>query len=110
MGTRLTGMLPALVIAAVLEIGGDAAIRNGLVRASWAWVVAGAAALVAYGLTVNVYRRVDFGPLMGTYIAVFFVVSLAMSVAVFGERPSRALLLGGALIVAGALVIQRSVR
>ena len=103
-------MLAILVVAAALELGGDAAIRHGLVRPSWAWVVAGTVALIAYGLTVNVYRRVDFGPLMGTYIAVFFVVSLAISMVVFGERPSRALLLGGALIVAGALVIQRGAR
>src|SRR5262249_13151201 len=110
MGTRLTGMLPALVIAAVLEIGGDAAIPNGLLRASWACVVPEAAAPPPDPLTATAPRPLAFGPLMGTYVAVFFVGSVARSMAVFGERPSRALLLGGALIVAGALVIQRSVR
>lgn len=43
---------------------------------------------------------------MGLYTAVFFVVSQLMSLALFGERPLPSLLLGGALIVAGGLVIQ----
>jgi small multidrug resistance family-3 protein len=55
---------------------------------------------------VNVNRAVDFGRLMGLYTAVFFVVSQLMSLALFGERPLPSLLLGGALIVAGGLVIQ----
>ena len=106
----ILGILPVLILAAAFEIGGVAAVRHGLVRASWAWLLAGAAALVAYGLTVNVYRRLDFGPLMGTYIAIFFVVSLAISTMLFGERPSAALLAGGFLIVAGAVVIQAGIR
>jgi drug/metabolite transporter (DMT)-like permease len=43
---------------------------------------------------------------MGIYIVVFFVVSQAIAWVVFGERPSTTLVLGGALIVAGGLVIQ----
>jgi small multidrug resistance family-3 protein len=43
---------------------------------------------------------------MGIYIAVFFVVSQVLSLAIFGERPSPSLVLGGALVVAGGLVIQ----
>ena len=43
---------------------------------------------------------------MGLYIAVFFVVSQVLSLVLFGERPSPSLVLGGALVVAGGLVIQ----
>jgi len=43
---------------------------------------------------------------MGLYIAVFFVVSQVLSFVIFDERPGPTLLLGGALIVAGGLVIQ----
>jgi drug/metabolite transporter superfamily protein YnfA len=94
------------VMAAVLEVGGDAAIRQGLLRSAWPWVVIGAAALVAYGVLVNTNRAVSFGRLMGTYIVLFFVVSQVIGWAVFGERLSPSLLAGGALIVAGGLVIQ----
>ena len=41
-------MLIVLVAAALLEIGGDAAIRTGLLRSGWIWFVAGA--FVAHGL------------------------------------------------------------
>jgi drug/metabolite transporter superfamily protein YnfA len=95
-----------LVVAAVLEVGGDAAIRHGLTLPSRMWLLAGVLLLGAYGWVVNLNRALDFGSLMGLYIAVFFVVSQVLSVVVFGERPSPSLLLGGALIVGGGLVIQ----
>ena len=69
------GTLVLLVLAAALEIGGDAAIRHGLVRCAWHWVALGAVTLVAYGLMVNANRLIDFGRLMGLYVVVFFVVS-----------------------------------
>jgi small multidrug resistance family-3 protein len=100
--------LVILVLAAVLEVGGDAAIRHGFVRSSWAAGLLGAAALVAYGVVINTNRSVDFGRLMGVYIVTFFLVSQAISGLAFGERPSLGLLVGGALIVAGGLVIQLS--
>jgi len=95
-----------LVVAATLEVGGDAAIRHGLLLPSRPWQVAGVLLLGAYGWVVNVNRAVDFGSVMGLYIAVFFVVSQVLSVVLFGERPSPSLLLGGALIIGGGLVIQ----
>jgi drug/metabolite transporter superfamily protein YnfA len=98
--------LASLFVAATLEIAGDAAIRAGLLRAKWPFVVAGAALLVVYGLVVNANRTIDFGRLMGAYIAVFFIVSQIVGVVAFGERPSVRILLGGALIVAGGLCIQ----
>ncbi|MBI3768254.1 MAG: hypothetical protein HY271_07120 [Deltaproteobacteria bacterium] len=98
--------LASLLVAATLEIAGDAAIRAGLVRAKWPFVLAGAALLVAYGLVVNVNRTIHFGRLMGVYIAVFFVMSQIVGLIAFGERPSGRVLLGGALIVAGGLWIQ----
>lgn len=99
-----------LLIAAVLEIGGDAAVRRGLLESRWVWLVLGAITLVAYGLVVNLNRSIEFGRLMGLYIAVFFVVSQLLSFAFFGERPSLRLILGGVLIVAGGLVVQGGMR
>src|SRR5262249_23167309 len=102
----MISLLGVLVLAAVLEMGGDAAVRHGLVRGSLWWMLAGGATLVAYGFAVNLNRRLDFGRLMGVYIAVLFVVSQLIAAAFFGERPSATLLAGGALIVAGGLLIQ----
>ncbi len=98
--------LSVLVAAALLEIAGDAAMRQGLERSASSWLVLGAAALAAYGFTVNTSRVVAFNALMGSYIAVFFLVSQVVAWAAFGERPSATLIAGGALIVAGGLVIQ----
>jgi|SRR5581483_1089841 len=99
--------LLVLVVAAVLEVGGDAAIRYGLVRATPASAAIGSLMLVAYGFLVNANRMMDFGRLMGVYIAVFFVVSQVLGVVGFGESAAGgARLVGGALIVAGGLVIQ----
>jgi drug/metabolite transporter superfamily protein YnfA len=102
--------LAFLVLAAVLEMAGDAAIRRGLTRSDWAWLALGGATLVAYGFAVNVDRAMHFGRLMGLYIVVLFVVSQLLSFMFFGERPSTSLMLGGALIACGGLVIQFGAR
>ncbi len=99
-------MLAVLTLAALLEIGGVAAMRYGLLRSAWIWVSLGGLGLVVYGITLNLERAVDFGRLMGTYIAVFFLVSQAMSWIVFGERPAPGLVVGGVLVVIGGLIIQ----
>src|SRR5438046_1664655 len=98
--------LASLIVAALLEIGGDAAIRHGWVRSAWSWLAFGGAALVAYGLAGNATRALHFGQLMGLYIAVFFVVSQLISFAVFDERPAASLTLGGALIVRAGEVVR----
>ncbi|HEY3267594.1 MAG TPA: hypothetical protein VGM37_11745 [Armatimonadota bacterium] len=71
---RSTSVAVALLLAALLEVGGDALIRWGLRGGRAAGFIAGAAALFAYGVAVNAPRW-DFGRLMGVYIAVFFIVS-----------------------------------
>jgi len=106
----MTAPLLVLIAAALLEIGGDGVIRTGLVHASWPRIAAGVALLALYGFAVNVDRTIDFGRLMGTYIAVFFVVSQLIALVAFGERPTPHLLVGGALIVAGGVCIQLGAR
>src|SRR5262245_2996289 len=102
--------LMLLALAAVLEVGGDAAVRRGLLQSSRGWMLAGSLALVAYGFTVNASRSIDFGRLMGLSIAVFFVVSQLVNLLAFRERPSLSLVLGGVLIVCGGLIIQAGMR
>lgn len=98
--------LATLLLAATLEVTGDAVIRLGLVRGPRAWVALGAVLLVAYGFFVNANRTLDFGRLLGLYIVIFFLVSQGLGWAIFGERPSLGLLAGGGLIVAGGVVLQ----
>jgi len=66
--------------------------------------VAGALLLAGYGLLVN-QPSWAFGRTLGLYIAVFFATSQIIAFLVTGERPSPSLWLGGALIVAGGVVI-----
>jgi len=47
----------------------------------------------------------DFGRLMGVYIAVFFVVSQIIAIAIFHQMPARTTVAGGALIVSGGLLM-----
>ena len=101
----MTTILGVLALAAMLEVGGDAAIRYGLTRSAWPLLLMGGVALVAYGLLVNWDRALEFNRLMGIYIAVFFVVSQAISLILFKQVPDDRLLLGGGFIVTGGLVI-----
>ena len=95
--------LSILVIAAALEVGGDALIRIGLQGATYS-LAAGALTLFAYGFVVN-KSGLDFNRLMGVYIVIFFVVSQVISFIVFRQIPDDRLLLGGGFIVTGGLVI-----
>src|SRR5436305_1767761 len=93
-----------LILAAVLEVGGDALVRWGLKGGRWYGLALGAAVLFAYGLGVNLPKW-DFGRLMGVYIAVFFVVAQVVAVLFFKERVPLPTIVGGALIVAGGILI-----
>ncbi len=95
--------LAILIVAAALEVGGDALIRMGL-RGPAYWLAAGGIVLFAYGVLVN-QSGVDFNRLMGIYIAVFFVVSQVISFVMFKQIPDDRILLGGGFIVTGGLVI-----
>lgn len=92
-----------LALAAVLEVSGDYLMRLGLGGRRWG-MIAGALALAGYGLVVN-QPAWGFGRTLGLYIAIFFVVSQVMAFLAAGERPSPSLWFGGALVVAGGLVI-----
>jgi small multidrug resistance family-3 protein len=93
-----------LVLAAVLEVGGDALVRWGLKGGRWYGLALGAAVLFAYGLSVNLPKW-DFGRLMGVYIAVFFIVAQVVAVAAFHEKLQMPTMVGGALIIAGGLTM-----
>jgi small multidrug resistance family-3 protein len=96
------------LIATTLEVSGDALVRRaiydyrGLARIGLA--VAGAALLFGYGTALNL-APVEFNRVAGLYIATLFVVWQVVSFIAFRSIPSPPLLVGGALIVAGGLVV-----
>jgi len=97
-------ILILLVLAALLEVGGDALVRSGLQQRGVLLLVAGAATLVVYGFMVNL-TKLDFSRLMGLYIVIFFLVAQAVAVLCFRERIDRAVIAGGGLVVLGGIVM-----
>jgi small multidrug resistance family-3 protein len=95
--------LAILILAAALEVGGDALVRIGLRGPAW-WMAIGGLVLFAYGVLVNL-SGLDFNRLMGIYITVFFVVSQVISFLFFKQVPDDRILLGGGFIVTGGLLI-----
>jgi small multidrug resistance family-3 protein len=93
------------VLAAILEVGGDAVTRAGLRGARWIYVLVGASMLSLYGIVVNTVRW-DFSRLLGVYVAVFAVVSVLAGSLYFRESVPVSTWVGLGIIVLGGLVIQ----
>jgi len=92
-------------VAAVLEVAGDAVIRQGLRASSLALIATGFVMLGCYGVVVNTVKW-DFSKLLGVYITVFAVVSILWGRFVFKEHVPATTWIGLAFIVLGGMVIQ----
>jgi drug/metabolite transporter (DMT)-like permease len=102
----LIRLVAALIGGALLEVGGNAFVRQGLLRRWWPPLFAGIAALGLYSFLVNRSGlNLDFGRLMGCYIVAFFVISQVLAALIFRDVPSARTLIGGALIIAGGITI-----
>jgi small multidrug resistance family-3 protein len=103
-----TATLLVLLAAAILEAGGDALVRSGLhapaLPTRVALMAAGGLVLFLYGYVVNTPPW-DFGRLLGIYVVFFFVVAQLISWWGFGQPPSRAVLAGGAFVIAGGVIM-----
>jgi small multidrug resistance family-3 protein len=93
-----------LVGAAVLEVAGDALIRKGLRGSGALLVVVGFGVLGSYGVVVNLLQ-VDFSRILGAYVGVFAVVSVAVGRVVFGDRVPPSTWLGLLVVVLGSAII-----
>ena len=97
-----------LVLAATLEAGGDALFRRALQSSAAAnravLFALGGCLLLGYGYTVNAPPW-HFGRLLGLYVVIFFVIAQGISWLVFHQPPSGRVMIGGAFIVTGGLVI-----
>src|SRR5215471_15359390 len=97
-----------LIVAALLETGGDAIVRLGLHASSTISRIAlfgmGGLILFGYGYLVNAPSW-DFGRLLGVYIVFFFVIAQIISWVVFHQRPTAPVLVGGSFIILGGIII-----
>ena len=97
-----------LIVATSLETAGDAIVRIGIGQSAWlpraGFFASGAALLFGYGFFLNL-APVEFNRVVGFYIATLFVVWQITNFVVFGTLPATPVLFGGALIIAGGLIV-----
>ena len=94
-----------MLVAATLEVGGDAVIRTGLRGRAWSLVALGAVVLAGYGVVVNLLPM-DFSRLLAAYVAFFALVSVAFGRVVFHEAIPLSTWVGVGLMLAGSAVVQ----
>jgi small multidrug resistance family-3 protein len=97
-----------LMGAASLEAIGDAVVRMGLhnsigIKRTFLLLIGGFV-LFAYGCLVN-SPKWDFGRLIGVYVVFFFIVAQVINWFSFHQKPALPILVGGALIITGGLII-----
>jgi hypothetical protein len=97
-----------LVVATTLEVSGDAVVRMaiydhvGLARVGP--MLAGAILLIGYGSFLNL-APLEFGQVVGLYIATLFVIWQVINYVAFRTLPSLPTVVGGALIIAGGVIV-----
>jgi hypothetical protein len=97
-----------LLAATTLEVSGDALVRMALYNhvglARVALFLVGAALLLGYGTFLNL-APLEFGQVVGLYIATLFVVWQIINFVAFRALPTLPTVFGGALVLAGGLII-----
>src|SRR5258705_516464 len=106
--TNVWRPLVFLIVATTLEVSGDALVRMGLYNHSGAarigLMLVGAVLLFGYGLSLNL-APLEFGQVVGLYIATLFVVWQVINLVAFRVTPTVPIVVGGALIIAGGLLV-----
>jgi drug/metabolite transporter (DMT)-like permease len=97
-----------LLIATLLEVSGDAVVRTAIYNhagsARVGLFVVGATLLLGYGTFLNL-APLEFGQVVGLYIATLFVVWQVINFVAFRELPTLPVILGGSLIIAGGVLV-----
>lgn len=97
-----------IIICTIFETTGDAIVRKALYNnvgiARIGILVVGMVLLLGYGIFLNL-APVDFGKIVGLYIATLFIVWQVVNYFAFRSLPSLPIIVGGTLIVAGGLIV-----
>jgi drug/metabolite transporter (DMT)-like permease len=98
-----------VLAATIFEATGDAIVRIALHQPGALWMrlglfLAAAGLLTLYGTSLNL-APVEFATVTGIYVATLFVVFQITNYVFFRTVPTPAVWGGGALIVAGGLVV-----
>lgn len=100
--------LAFIVAATIFEAVGDAVMRIALhyhVMPTRIFLFASGTLLLAmYGVSLNL-APVEFAEATGIYMASLFIAFQVTNYLFFHKGPSRPVLVGGALIITGALVV-----
>ncbi|GAC1607908.1 MAG: YnfA family protein [Mycobacteriales bacterium] len=103
--------LGLFVLAALAEIGGAWLVWQGIrEHRGLPWVLAGVAALGAYGFVATVQPDPHFGRLLAAYGGVFVAGSLAWGVVADGFRPDRYDIAGAVVCLVGVGLIMYAPR
>ena len=101
-----------LLIAAGLEVYGDALIRKGFTKGEpfW-WIIVGFFVIGLYGVILNLLYHMDetkwdFAKLLGIYVAFFALISVLAGRFCYHETIPLSTWVGIFVIVAGGLIIQ----
>jgi hypothetical protein len=103
--------IPAVVLllaATILEVSGDAVVRMGiynhvgLIRIGL--FLAGALLLFGYGTFLNL-APLDFGRVVGLYLATLLVVWQVINFVAFRALPTLPIIVGGSLVITGGAII-----
>jgi hypothetical protein len=101
-------ILGFLIVATILESVGDAIVRIGLHEQSLlprvGLFLTGMALLFGYGLTLNL-APIEFGRVIGVYVATLFIVWQIVNFIAFRVAPAMPTLIGGVLIIAGGSIV-----
>jgi hypothetical protein len=97
-----------LIIATLLEVAGDTIIRKSIYNhtgmARMGLMFLGAMLLFGYGFVLNL-TPVQFGQVVGLYIATLFVVWQIGNYIAFHTVPTLPIIAGGILIITGGLIV-----
>jgi hypothetical protein len=97
-----------LLVATILEVSGDAVVRSAIYNhmgpARLGLFLAGAALLFGYGTFLNL-SPLEFGQVVGLYLATLLIVWQVINFVAFRALPTLPIILGGSLVIAGGAII-----
>ena len=97
-----------LLVATILEVSGDAVVRTAIYNhagpARFGLFLGGATLLFGYGTFLNL-APLEFGQVVGLYLATLLVVWQVINFLAFRTQPTLPIIVGGLLVIAGGAII-----